>query len=89
MNGTLFYIVVALLTVFRTLFGFDTNIAYDKLPIDFTVESVSDVYVPSDENANVSEYPTIIKLRHQKNEAENGKLFAHARQGSISLKCEF
>ena len=75
MNGTLFYIVVALLTVFRTLFGFDTNIPYDKLPVDFTVESVSDVYVPSDENANVSEYPTIIKLRHQKNEADNGKLF--------------
>ena len=75
MSNIIFSVVVVLVTVFRALFGFDANIPYNLLPADFVVEGVSDVFVPANENANVSEYPTIIQLRHQKNEADNGKLF--------------
>ncbi len=46
-----------------------------ELPFSFTVEGVYDAYVPADENStNVQEYPTIIQLRHQKNDEDNGKL---------------
>lgn len=70
--------ILILLTVFITVFPcFDNlNIGYESLPINFEVENVSDIYVPADANANVAEYPTIIKLCHQKNEEDNGKLLA-------------
>lgn len=46
-----------------------------ELPFSFTVEGVYDAYVPADENStNVQEYPTIIQLQHQENDADNGKL---------------
>lgn len=47
---------------------------YD-LPIDFTVVQKSDVFVPAEADGKlVSEYPTVIRLQHQKNEQDNGKL---------------
>ncbi len=47
---------------------------YD-LPIDFTVVQKTDVFVHAEEEGKiVSEYPTIIRLQHQKNEQDNGKL---------------
>lgn len=73
----LFRFLLALLTVFGTLFpNVGLNFEYKHLPIEFEIESVNDIYVPADNNANVVEYPSIIKLRHQKNEADNGKLLA-------------
>ncbi len=73
-----FRVLIILLTVLRTLFPFfdELNISYDRLPISFSVESVNDIYVPEDNNANVAEYPALIKLCHQKNETDNGKLLA-------------
>ncbi len=77
MGSFVFCITIIFFTVLRVFFpNFDANISYDKLPIKFEVESVSDIYVPADNSANVAEYPTIIKLCHQKNEADNGKLLA-------------
>ncbi len=70
-----FRLMIIILTVFRFIFSFDSNVSYDKLPIEFEVESVNDVFVPDSPDANVSEYPTIIKLCHQKNAEDNGKLF--------------
>ncbi len=77
MGGFIFRITIIFLTVMRVFFpNFSGNISYDKLPIKFEVENVSDIYVPADNSANVAEYPTIIRLCHQKNEADNGKLLA-------------
>ncbi len=71
----IYKLLVILLTVFRSIIPFDYNIGYDMLPINFEIESVSDVYTPADGNANVAEYPTIIKLCHQKNSEDNGKIY--------------
>lgn len=78
MKMILFKISLALLTVLRTVFPFcgSINISYDSLPIEFETEIISDIFVPADNNANVSEYPTIIRLSHQKNVEDNGKLLA-------------
>lgn len=77
MSKILFNFIVILLTFFRAVFPFTGNIGYDKLPINFKIESISDIYVPDDEKSkNVHEYPTIIKLCHQQNEKDNGKLLA-------------
>ena len=79
MKNIFFRLTLILLTVFITIFPcFDNlNISYDRLPISFEIENVSDIYIPSDESSTVvSEYPTIIKLCHQKNEKDNGKLLA-------------
>ncbi len=77
MKMILFNIILFLLTVFRAIFPVDCNIKYNILPIDFEVECVSDIYVPADKNSTVvAEYPTIIKLCHQKNNEDNGKLLA-------------
>ena len=76
MKKVLFSVLVALMTLLRPIFP-AWNIAYDRLPVSFCVESVSDIYTPADpENANVCEYPTIIQLHCQKNAADNGKLLA-------------
>lgn len=74
MKMILFRILTFILSLFGIIFPQHFNIGYCLLPIEFEIESISDVYVPSDENANVSEYPTIIQLRHQKNPSDNGKL---------------
>lgn len=74
MHEILFRIFIVILTVFRTIFGFSYSIGYDKLPVNFEIESVNDVFIPEKDDVNVSEYTTIIKLCHQKNEADNGKL---------------
>ncbi len=72
----LFRFLLSLLTVFGTLFPIGLNFDYKHLPIEFKVETVSDIYVPADNNSNVVEYPSIIKLRYQKNDADNGKLLS-------------
>ncbi len=75
MNRTLFKIAMIILSFLTAVIPFFGSIDYDNLPIDFQVESVNDVYVTSDKNSTVvSEYPTIIKLSHQKNESDNGKI---------------
>lgn len=77
MKVFLFRLVTFFLIAIKTLFPFGGGVDYDRLPINFEIESVNDIYVPSDENStNVQEYPTIIRLCHQKNEADNGKLLA-------------
>ncbi len=77
MSRIIFNFIVFLLTVFNSVFPFSANICYNKLPINFEIESISDVYIPEDLNSeNVQEYPTVIKLCHQKNENDNGKLLA-------------
>ena len=79
MPKILFELILSLLTFFRAVFPFcgSVNLDYGMLPITFDVESVSDIFVPADpDNTNVCEYPTIIKLCHQKNDEDNGKLLA-------------
>ncbi len=80
MQKILFKIFIVILTVFRTIFGFGYSVGYDKLPITFEIESVSDVFVPENADANVCEYPTIIKLCHQQNPEDNGKLLVAFEQ---------
>ncbi len=71
----LFRILIFLMTVFRFIFPGIGNVDYNRLPIEFEVESVNDIFVPTDENSTtVYEYPTIIRLCHQENDADNGKL---------------
>ncbi|MBQ8209425.1 MAG: hypothetical protein IJZ35_02440 [Clostridia bacterium] len=71
-----FYLAIALLMVFVTVFT-SCGSLNNKLPIEFDIESVNDIYVPADENStNVQEYPTIIRLCHQKNNEDNGRLLA-------------
>ena len=71
----LFRLLLALLTVVRTVLPFlsELNIDYKNLPVNFSVERVSDVYLP--DNSDVREYPTILRLEHQSNPEDNGKLF--------------
>ncbi len=74
MKMILFRILAFLLSLLGSVFPIDFSVSYGLLPVEFEIEAVSDIYVPADENANVSEYPTIIQLRHQKNPSDNGKL---------------
>ena len=46
MHKICFKLMVIFLTVFRFIFGFDASVNYDKLPVDFEVESVNDIFVP-------------------------------------------
>ena len=74
-----FDLLLAFLTVFRFVFPFfeTVNIGYNVLPVSFEIESVSHVYSPEDVNAQtVCEYPSVIRLCHQKNSEDNGKLLA-------------
>ena len=58
--------MLALLTVFETLFpNVGLNFEYKHLPIEFEVESVSDIYVPAYNNANAVEYPLRDNLKQQ------------------------
>ena len=76
MKRVLFCILMAAITLFRGIFP-AWNIAYDRLPITFHVDSVSDMYLPArTSDAPVCEYPSLIQLRCQKNAADNGKLLA-------------
>ncbi len=76
MKNIFYKITVALLTFFGFIFTPICNINYDLLPITFEIENVSDIFVPESADANVCEYPTIIKLSHQKRAEDNGKLLA-------------
>lgn len=77
MYNFFFRIFVFFITVIGFIFPNINNVSYDRLPITFEVESISDIYVPEDENStNVQEYPTIVRLCHQENEDDNGKLLA-------------
>ena len=77
MKMIFFRLMIFLLTAFRFIFPVEWNIGYNLLPCSFEVECVSDVYVPEDKNSTVvSEYPTIIQLRYQQNDKDNGKLLA-------------
>lgn len=78
MKMIFFRLTLMLITVIQSIIPFcdSINMPYNMLPVNFEVESVSDIYVPADNSANVSEYPTVIRLCHQKNDADNGKLLA-------------
>ena len=80
MNFLFFKLVVFLLTALIAIFPSmkEKNIAYKNLPIGFSVERQSDIFSPAGET--VCEYPTIIRLAHQKNEADNGRLLASFEQ---------
>ena len=70
-------ITLFLLTVLTTIFpeANTLNVKYRDLPYSFEIENVSTVFQPDNENnTTVCEYPSIIKLCHQKNEENNGKL---------------
>ena len=76
MKKILFSVLAALMTLLRPIFP-AWNFAYDQLPVSFRVESASDVYAPAQaDGAPVVEYPTVIRLCHQKDTANNGKLLA-------------
>lgn len=67
MKMIFFKLTLILLTVIRAVFPFDFNISYNKLPITFEIESVSDIYAPADKNStNVCEYPTVMRLSGRK-----------------------
>ena len=77
MSSFFFKILAFLLTVIGFVFPNINNVDYDRLPITFEIESINDIYVPEDEySTSVQEYPTIVRLCHQENEADNGKLLA-------------
>ncbi len=67
--------IVALICV---LLAFSVSISCggkEEYPVNFTVTDVHDIYVPTDEGSEeVNEYPSMIKLSHQKNSEDNGKL---------------
>lgn len=74
MSNFFFKILVFLVTIIGFIFP-SANIGYDRLPVNFKIQSISDVCIPSGENdTTVREYPTVIMLNHQKNAADNGKL---------------
>ncbi len=74
----LFYrLILMLLTVFRAVLPGDCNMDYALLPVNFEIVSISDVFVPDEKiSSAVSEYPSVIRLCHQKNDKDNGKLLA-------------
>lgn len=75
MSNFFFKTLTLLLTVIGFIFPNINNVDYAKLPITFEIESIDDIYVPEDKHStNVQEYPTIIRLCHQENEADNGTL---------------
>lgn len=78
MKMIIFRLFLFLLTLARSIFPFFDGAVLGNgfLPVNFEVTAVSDIYVPEDAHANVSEYPTLIRLSHQKNEADNGRLLA-------------
>ncbi len=77
MSNFIFRLVTFLLIIVETIFPFGGGLKIKNLPINFEVESVSHIYLPPNETStNVQEYPAIIRLCHQKNEADNGKLLA-------------
>lgn len=77
MKNCILSILLSLLTFFGSFFQIRSAIPYCLLPVDFEVESISDIYAPADINSTeVVEYPTVIKLCHQKNDEDNGKLLA-------------
>ena len=76
MKRILFSCLLALMTLLRPIFP-AWNVAYSRLPVSFSVENVSDIYMPAEKDgAGVCEYPTIIQLCCQKNAEDNGKLLA-------------
>lgn len=76
MKNFLFSFLIALMTLLRVVFP-AWNVPYSMLPVTFSVDGVSDVYAPDGaEGAVVCEYPTILQLRFQKNDADNGKMLA-------------
>lgn len=76
MKNIVFILLVALMTVLRAVFP-SWNVPYSRLPVTFSVDSVSDIYTPDgNADAAVCEYPALLRLCCQKNEADNGKLLA-------------
>lgn len=79
----MFKVTVILLTVLRMMFPSlnKQNISYDRLPVRFSIERRSDIFTPAGEEiSGVCEYPTVIRLTHQKNEEDNGRLLTTFEQ---------
>lgn len=76
MRFLFFKVMLLMLTVLRMVFP-SINVSYNCLPISFTVEHQSDIFLPAGTHtADVCEYTSIIQLNHQKNPDDNGKLLA-------------
>lgn len=76
MSHFFFRIIAFFMSIIGFVFPNISNFAYEKLPVNFEIESINDIYVPSDTNStNVQEYPTILQLCHQKNPEDNGRLY--------------
>lgn len=75
-----FRLLVFLLTALITVFPSMNKITVDGrlLPVSFSTERVSDIFAP--EGDGVCEYPTVIRLEHQKNGENNGMLLATFEQ---------
>ena len=59
----------------------EKTIPYDRLPVGFSVERQSEIFAPTVDAADtVCEYPTVLRLAHQKNEADNGTLLVSFEQ---------
>lgn len=83
MRFRFFKLLVFLLTALRIVFPSmgDKNVPYEHLPISFAVERRSEIFSPSGEASEaVCEYPTVIRLAHQKNTEDNGRLLVTFEQ---------
>lgn len=70
-----FRILLALITALNTIIpSLELNLRPGALPVGFEVERVSDIFAADGED--VREYPTVIKLCHQPDAANNGRLLA-------------
>lgn len=70
---------LTLLTAFPSMR--EKTVPYDRLPVGFSVERQSEIFAPAGDAADtVCEYPTILRLAHQKNEADNGTLLVSFEQ---------
>ena len=80
MRFLFFRLLIFLLTALRAVIPSmgDANVAYERLPVGFSVERQSEIFAP--EGDTVCEYPTLIRLAHQKNAADNGTLLAAFEQ---------
>ncbi|MBQ6066043.1 MAG: exo-alpha-sialidase [Clostridia bacterium] len=80
MRFLFFKLLVFFLTLLRAVFPSlnEKTISYDRLPVRFSVERQSEIFAPAGET--VCEYPTILRLAHQKNEADNGTLLVSFEQ---------
>ena len=83
MRFLFFRLLILFLTALRTVIPSlsDANVPYERLPVRFSVERQSDIFAPAGvDGGPVLEYPTVVRLSHQKNAEDNGTLLASFEQ---------